>query len=380
MPVTIQPASHAARAIRHDRRYQNVQDPLQLLNHACFSGRQGPQGLLQSSFDPQTVEAIGASSNGFVKGAIRAYSDHHHLRIRPEDVWFAILSQLSLYINAHAEEFRGKFVPHEGKKELELEYDGTRYTVDFGGIAKDMGEFIEQNVVDAELREWMMPAFTTTTQTDVVIASILLMGLTQKYFDFKIKLRCGLPSVILLGERSDWDLILRRIEKLKEYGEEPMEFYKLLCPVISRFVQSFDNPASTETINFWQRIAHHIPGESGPDYYSGWITAFCFWGAEGKTLWKPQSNFRYMNVPKLELDGVAYHVLEADDIPSGYTSVPVKVDDNGFVFMAKMIAGSVGTRYIGGNTIQPESGWWMFEDDKGQSEERLEGAGGKRRG
>ncbi|KAL8874917.1 MAG: hypothetical protein Q9198_006658 [Flavoplaca austrocitrina] len=296
-----------------------------------------PQGLLQS-FDPQTVEAIGASSNGFVKGAIRAYSDHHHLRIRPEDVWFAILSQLSLYINAHAEEFRGKFVPHEGKKELELEYDGTRYTVDFGGIAKDIGEFIEQNVVDAELREWMMPAFTTTTQTDVVVASVLLMGLTQKYFDFKIKLRCGLPS--------------KRIEKLKEYGEEPMEFYKLLRPVISRFVQSFDNPASTETINFWQRIAHHIPGESGPDYYSGWITAFCFWGAEGKTLWKPQSNFRYMNVPKLELDDVAYHVLEADDIPSGYTSVPVKVDDSGYVFMAKMIAGSVGTRYIGGNTIQ----------------------------
>ncbi|KAL9008753.1 MAG: hypothetical protein Q9180_009471 [Flavoplaca navasiana] len=167
-----------------------------------------------------------------------------------------------------------------------------------------------------------MPAFTTTTQTDVVVASILLMGLTQKYFDFKIKLRCGLPSVTLLGERSDWELILKRTEKLNEYGEEPMEFYKLLRPVISR----------------------------------------------------------YMNVPKLELDGVAYHVIEADDIPSGYTSVPVKVDDNGHVFMAKMIAGSVGTKSIGGNTIQPESGWWMFEDDKGQSEERLEGARGRMRG
>lgn len=369
MPVTVKPASHPASHIR-SKPYDPVKSPLELLNQACFAGRKGSEGLLQSSFDPQTVRSIGASSNGFVKGAIRAYSDHHHLRIRPEDVWFAILSQLSLYINAHAEEFRGKFVSHEGKKELELIYDGTRFTVDFGRVAKDMGEFIEANVVDAELREWMMPAFTTTTQNDVVVASILLMGLTQKYFDFKIRLRCGLPSVTLLGERSDWELILKRIEKLKEYGEEPTEFYKLLRPVISRFVRSFDDPTSKETISFWQRIAHYIPGMSGPSYYSGWITAFCFWGAEGKTLWKPRSCSRYMGDPALELDGVAYHLIESDDIPAGFTSVPVKVDDNGYVFMAKMVAGSIGTRYIGDDTMQPESGWWMFEDDRGQSEEQ----------
>lgn len=39
---------------------------------------------------------------------------------------------------------------------------------------------IEKNVVDKELREWIMPAFSTTTEHDVVVASVLLMGVVQK--------------------------------------------------------------------------------------------------------------------------------------------------------------------------------------------------------
>ena len=116
MPVTVKPATHAASSIRQQR----IQNTLHLLKEACYEERKGPQGLLQSSFNPQTVLSLGASPNGFVKGAIQAYSDHHHHRIRPEDVRFAVLSQCSLYINAHAEEFRGKFVAHTGQIELEF--------------------------------------------------------------------------------------------------------------------------------------------------------------------------------------------------------------------------------------------------------------------
>lgn len=289
----------------------------------------------------------------------------------------SVLSQISLYINAHAEELRGQFVAHEGKKELELEYGGNRHNFDFGFFAEQMGELIEQNVVDPELRRWMMPAFTTTTKNDVVIASILLMGATQKYFDFMCILSCGLPSVTLLGNKGDWEIILARLEKLKEYGEEPTQFYNLLKPVVSRFVKSFENPTSGDTITFWQRIAHHNSGGSGPSYYSGWITAFCFWDSDGKSMYRPR---RYANridwngrrawnrKHELKLDDAVYHWIESSDVPAGYTSVPVKVNDNGYKFQATMIAGSVGTRFIssqgvghGLDTIQPESGWWMFE-------------------
>lgn len=85
----------------------------------------------------------------------------------------------------------------------------------------------------------------------------------------------------LLGEKCDWEEILRRLEKLKGFGEETTRFYTLLKPVVSRFVRSFENSAGEEVVSFWQRIAHFTEGGSGPSYFSGWITAFCFWDARG---------------------------------------------------------------------------------------------------
>lgn len=240
-----------------------------------------------------------------------------------------------------------------------------------------MGELLEQNVVDAELRKWMMPAFTTTTKNDIVVASILLMGVTQHYFSYTCHFMCGLPSVTLLGDKADWELILTRLEKLKEYGEEPTQFYNLLKPVVSRFVGSFDNPESEETIAFWQRIAHRRSFGSGSSICSGWITAFCFWNKHGTSMYRPNPNAAHIDdgswhkMHVLKLDDAVYHPIDSDKIPPGYSTVPVKVNDNGYEFQAKMIAGSVGMGYTSSqgaghdlDTVQPESGWCMYQKKK----------------
>jgi Domain of unknown function (DUF4419) len=49
-------------------------------------------------------------------------------------------------VNAHAEELRERFVAHEGKKELVVYASGTRYTVDFGDMARQMTSLIDENV------------------------------------------------------------------------------------------------------------------------------------------------------------------------------------------------------------------------------------------
>lgn len=49
-------------------------------------------------------------------------------------------------VNAHAEELRDRFVAHEGKKKLVVYASGSRYTVDFGELANQMTDLIDQNV------------------------------------------------------------------------------------------------------------------------------------------------------------------------------------------------------------------------------------------
>lgn len=383
--VTIKPAVHGASFVSHY--YQPSDNPLTLAEAACRQEYAQCSELLGSSFSSEIKQSIRPQSNGFVSSVIKAYNSHHHLRIRPEDVWFAVLTQLSFYINAHAEELRGKFVAHEGKKELEVKFvSGSRYTIDYGVFAKIMTLEIEKNIVDPDLREWALPAFSTTTDNDLVVASVLLMGVVQKYFSYKCCIMCGLPSVTLLGEKDDWEIILKRLDKLQTFGTEPTQFCALLRPVISRFVKSFDDPTSKEVIDFWQRIAHVDAGGSGPTYYSGWITAFCFWDKNGKPLLRSlearrkereNGSWETSRYPKLTLDGAVYHQLDSMDVPEGFSSVPVKIDDNGFELDALMIAGSVGINVtssgeksaaednnIGNDTLAPASGWWMFAKKK----------------
>ena len=404
MPVTIKPNTHQANAISLGAAIPNAEA---LLKGSCFNEHERCAALLKSSFiDFNSENPIHSNGNGFVHGAIEAYNNHHNLVIRPEDIWLAILIQLTLFINANSELLRSKFVAFKGKKEFDIEFGTSRWSCDYAEYARITSLMLEDSIVDKELRVWMMPAFSTTTEADIAVASIVMMGAMKKYFGYTMRMACGLPSVTLLGERSDWEKILSRLEKLKDFGDEPAQWYKLLHPIVSRFVLSFDGPESPEILDFWNRIAHHDRGGSGPSYYSGWITAFCFWDDDGKSLyklqdfsgfrstldkltpqeklaqwqkWHPEKQFRLeqldwelMRYPVLILDGVQYHRVEDDKVPPGYVTVEVHVDDNGDEFEALLIAGSVGVRTSSsGNkaidgvsvldTLQAESGWWMIE-------------------
>ena len=401
MPVTINVASHLGRPWTHPRPVVSAE---QLLEQSCPVEHKKCKTVIQSSFGDISNASICGSKNGFVRACYHAYSNHHHLTLRPEDIWFAILTQLSFHINAHAEDLRSFFVTHEGREELEVIAGGNIKTVDFGHLAVQITKEMDKFVVDPDMRQWVMPEFTTTRSTDTVTAAVLMMGAMQEYFSYKMTLMCGIPSVTLLGERDDWVKIQNRLDKLPQLGPEPDIFAHLLRPVLEYFVRSFDSPDDPEVCSFWSRIAHQNGG-SRRQFLSGWITAFCFWDADGKCLYNSPTGpvdrrGYYPTRPGCDIDGILYHQVDTNDIPNGYVSLPVTVDDNGVIHKTRMVAGSVGiqlstsglpvddsqaysygssfswgpnggtTDTYGGtgvgypvdlDTIQPVSGWWMYE-------------------
>jgi hypothetical protein len=124
---------------------------------ASYDDHRASKRIIQSSIcsDQYSNTHITPSDNGFVRALFSAYSSHHHLTIRPEDVWFAMLSQINFYINAHAEELRDHFVSHEGKKELELKDAGNIGSYDFGVFARRMTSLLQENVKDPDFRDWV---------------------------------------------------------------------------------------------------------------------------------------------------------------------------------------------------------------------------------
>ena len=382
--ITIKPAQHPASCML---------SPDYAKSSADFLDRLRPNQqskIIQSSFENSPPERLLPSDNGFVTAAISAYNGHQHLVIRPDDVWLAILTQFSSYVNAHAEELRGSFVAHEGKKTLSIVYpNGTRDTVDWAVFAERIGVMIQKNVVDDELRDWILPKFSTTTERDVAVGSTAMMASMQTYFSYKAYMLCGLPSVTLLGEKADYELILQRLGKLRSYGKEPKCFANLLTPVLKRFIRSFDDPSGEEIIDFWNRIFSSRLVGSGSAQYSGWITAFMLWDKNGRSL-RPEyfldssdnddddddvdddDDDNDDESSGLSLDGWIYHSVCADEVPPGLCTVPVSIVDNGIEIEAEMLAGSIGMACSssgqttadgqpGIDTMQPCSGWWIYE-------------------
>ncbi|KAF8201986.1 hypothetical protein K438DRAFT_1821036 [Mycena galopus ATCC 62051] len=402
-PITFSAAPHGANPVSLAHLPAGGYTPEGLLAEACPKQHKGFGELVQYG-----VSTISAGSNGrdfstklpnivpersgFVRTVITAYNQHHALVIRPDDVWLAILCQFNFFVNANAELLRASFVAHEGKRELIIEEEGSRFDIDFGRMARHMVDLLEQNVVDPTLREWAMPAFSTTTENDTTVSAVLMMATLKQYFAYTFDCTCcGIPRVTIEGEKADWENILGRLEKLKEYGLETIAWYHLLRPVISRFVAAFDDPNSAENIDFWKRVAHFESMGSGPDYYTGWINAFNVFSEKGNWLGTQLNKealselapeklsaeefwakyVKYKGYQELVLDGTPYHQVDTAQVPVGYTAVDIKLIDNDEVFESEMVAGMVGMQVSSSHdvtlsetgiddVVRPVSGWWLY--------------------
>jgi hypothetical protein len=328
------------------------------------------KSILHSSFKNMRSTAdssIIPYGNGFVDGVIRAFQQDLHLALRPDDVWLAITTQFSFYIDKHAEELRSKLVKHQGKEKLVLANMAAFKDVDVGVMAEKFTTMMEAHMADDTVHDWLMPTFSTTTDIDKAVSSMVMMATVNQYFNYVMMIGCGFPSVTLHGEPRDWEMILMRLDKLAEFGEEPAAWAKLLKPIIKRFIATFYLPDSAELKDFWMNAIHSNGqwGSGSAPTFSGWLTAFMFWRKEGELY--PED----ARSTGLVLDGVKYPVIWQSrcGAPTGVVEVPVVVEayDLGVKLDTRIVAGSMGmtvTKHKGGEkgeVVQPCSGWWMLE-------------------
>ncbi|KAF1818416.1 uncharacterized protein K489DRAFT_413711 [Dissoconium aciculare CBS 342.82] len=348
--TTIRLASHLPQELSGDRQTT----ALQLLERSCGEEQvSGCQGVVQTSFLSFNADII-ASANGFYESIYHAYSNNHNLVLRPDDVWFAILAQLGFYLHARN--------PNGGKNVGSIDFQSSSTNLTARMLFQS-----KRNAVDVVNEDWIVPEFTTTIESDRIVASVLMLGALHEDVTHRaVRLTpehpegFGIPSVTLLGEKRDWERIQQRITKLRDFGEEPKEFEMFLGPIIRYIVKSFDDHDSTEVKDFWDNTIKQV-GRYQNALLSGWITAFFFWDKKGKRMFKSPEG-------KYLLDGVEYLCIGTSSFTSAHTRMKVKVRDQGEEFRARVIAGSVGMKISSSNelkedsdTLQPESGWWMIK-------------------
>lgn len=329
--------------------------------------------LLMSSFvdfeqDDSNIFEEGTvypSSDSIVRGAVEAWAQHQHLVLRPDEVWFEVLAQMNFYMTAHAEDIRHVFVTHEGKQEIQV------WEFTWRDVIARFGTEIQKRVLTDWLLNWIMPGFSTSTENDGMTATVLMMGLMQHYFEFTGGVICGLPKVTLLGEKADWEKLLRKLDRLPDWGKEPAQYARHLRPIFKMFVRTWEQPGSSEVFSFWRQIVRankKFSCGAGPAEYnvSGWITGFLHWLEDG--------SLRVLDPDSIEpsedtttLGNVTYTPQALNGLPTGYAKVPLKMLNypvEGKSTQAYLLAGNVGmVRKMGEEgwiEAHPMSSWFMY--------------------
>jgi hypothetical protein len=289
----------------------------------------------QYTLDNTPLEGIYASQDSFVRGAIDAGVKHQHLVIQPQDVWLTILKQLSFYLRKHKDD-----------KEVAENWDNLEGKTTEPMYALYMRVLDTWATNEFNLRskanwllEWVRPDFTTVhndprggiligNSSEAMLANALMMATSSPSWEVLPAFPCrnGLPSITLEGMKYDWKNILAKFDSLDKFGEEPRMYSRLLRPVLSRFVQTFDIPNDPAIRLFWNDIVTVTPRQNlciKTDLITGWINAF--------HMWDPAGNLAITAAiaasgEAVQLDGFTFPWRHARDTPISNSHVPMCVE------------------------------------------------------
>jgi hypothetical protein len=266
------------------------------------------------------------SQDSFVRGSIDAAIQHQHLEIRPESVWFTILTQLNFYLKKHENDtkVRDKFdrIQHENGPVHIMMLMSPDFV--FGDL------FRTRNKTDW-LTDWTRPNFTTSNGLDEAMAKQLLMASPILTSEEVTPLPCeaGIPSITLLETQNDWELLLLKLTRLHEFGVEPEQYGKNLRPILSRFIATFKDPNDHDLRQFWNDMVtvNQAPCSKSTRTVSGWINGFHYWDQAGNVL--SGSSSEGEGPGRVVLDGIRYPWRDMSLLPTAVYSLKLCVAPDG---------------------------------------------------
>ncbi|KAK5579417.1 hypothetical protein RB653_009100 [Dictyostelium firmibasis] len=307
--------------------------------------------------------------NSFIYSAWECYNNHNHLQIRPEDVWMAIMSQFSFYINKYNKELRSRFINFQNGDDDDDDRDGenkkiikvfTSYPIleaPFDKLTIDMADEISKNIKDPSIRDWIIPNFSTTTQSDKIVFSSVLMSTLKKDFIYKYGSKCGLPKVTLLGTVDDWIQLKERSLRLIEFNTNENLMNKwvnnYLLEILDNFIES-SNGRPNKT--WWNQIID-FREQSGSSVLSGWLSVFCLFQENGDF-----EDNAHLDCPQFYKEN-KWPKINCNSIPNGFVSTPIQlIDSGGIIHNSQLYSGHFASKIKDSKTIIPSLDWLIISD------------------
>merc|ERR1712227_663276 len=269
---------------------------------------------IKKTFVLGSKEEVSCGPNvGLFATLLSSYNNHWVLKTCPEDWWITITQKIAVAIdkNANHPDVRPFFVSHEGKKTLTVQVGPSIYGVDYEWFFKQMRSQISKNINNPEYTDLTDCNFSQSTSVQKIVNDIMLMYGFKKYFEYRMKMRCGAED--------DWKALIEKHDKLKKILE-PLEgvlelsaWFKSSKSVLEMLLQTYQGKPVTD---WWSKIiSRRSYGSGGQCDFGGWFVKD-FLGLGSNADFK--------------------------DIPSGINTVPLSITDGISTDEADLVAGVTG--------------------------------------
>ena len=258
-----------------------------------------------------------------------AYANHLAIKLRPDDFWIIILTQFGLHVNKNSEIYKKTFANKDdpnSKTTITVKLQGILGNISQSNIKDFTNEImksLERLVPDNGVIKNFQCNFSTSTIDTILTSRIALMYMVEKYYEFKMILSCGIPSVELAGTEDDWKNLIRKIEVLATIADKSIqEWVKNLIKLSTTITNSYKNP--TQYVDFWKDFFFNSTCGSGSQTCAaGWVLQLFLYDQE---------------LDRVKL-GKTYFW---NDLPECLVSTEIQVDDHGVIDNCELVSGMYG--------------------------------------
>src|SRR5262245_7335943 len=219
------------------------------------------------AFDGPTRPVLaGPGCHPFARAVHVAFSEHRPLVLSPDAVWLTIAQGFARHVAHDPKAIRHRLVSHEGVRTVTgpvLDLVGTEaWAIAIEGLCSRVRNEAR------EVGRWLRNDFSTSTRRERIAGDVALLDALKRYFEYRLRLICGIPEVTLLGEPDDWRTIESRVEGLAGY--DLAWWTEWLLPVCRELRRSAEGEPD---LDFWKAI--YMPEQVyGDEDVTGWIQRF----------------------------------------------------------------------------------------------------------
>ncbi|HJP96485.1 MAG TPA: DUF4419 domain-containing protein [Candidatus Saccharimonadales bacterium] len=298
---------------------------------------------------PAMFGAQPTTTSLLVQGAHQAYAAHLGFGLRPEVVWYAVVSELGEHIRQNIARYRGLLGP-----DWRL---GPRVTYSPYRTQEETQEHYYRELTKAlgsELPQLFVPGLSTMDHEARLALIGAYMEASGPYRNYQVPSMCAMPRVEIEGTADDWLTLKHNVERLMD-----------LFPALGRYLNEVESVLYTihctvagleiNLDNFWGRMYKWDDRICNGPYVQGWITALFAHKRNESGVPRLRTDFPWWNQ---NWDG-----FQLGEFASHVGSVPLTTPSNPDPTKAtrRLVAGVLGVKL--GTTIgdlpllTPRLGW-----------------------